>query len=83
MSMAEGIRSFHQPNVVKEIGETVYVTNEWIDIRTKVMKDLMGIKFQDPKFKTVLLASYPKELSHNVANTSHFGAQDRKGKVRI
>ena len=49
--LAEGIMTLSEPSVIKEIGESVQVSDDWKKKNVYVMRELMEAKFQIPQFK--------------------------------
>ena len=78
--LAEDIMTLSEPSVIKEIGESVQVSDDWKKKNVYVMRELMEAKFQIPQFKKSLIETYPRELCHNVA--SNFWGTGPNGRGR-
>lgn len=58
----ENIRIAESPARAKKLGKTVTKREDWDDVKINVMKDLLRIKFNNPKMRDALLNTYPSKL---------------------
>lgn len=61
-SMKREISEVNDPGRAKQLGRRVLLREDWEEIKLKVMEDILRIKFSQPRFKSMLLETWPKDL---------------------
>ena len=68
----------------KQLGRIIKLRSDWDDIKDKVMEDVVRIKFQNPKLRTLLLETEDAELIEgNSWNDKYWGVCKGTGENKL
>jgi ribA/ribD-fused uncharacterized protein len=82
----ERIRMAHSPMEAKTLGQTrkVPIRSDWESVKESVMRRALLLKFQNPRFRSLLLSTKSRPLIEDSPYDRYWGAgADRKGKNRL
>lgn len=78
------IREAKTPGEAKKLGRTVYLREDWEDVKLDVMENLLRQKFSQPDFKRALLNTEDEELLEgNSWNDVFWGICKGKGENHL
>lgn len=82
----ERIRTAASPQHAKVLGRTttIPIRTDWNEVRERVMKHALRLKFAAPKLRTLLLATKSRVLVENSPYDRYWGCgRDGRGKNRL
>lgn len=78
------ISKLSSPGQSKAYGRHLNLRPDWDNVKDKIMEDLLRLKFQNPQFKKMLLATNDEELEEgNTWNDTYWGTCNGIGQNKL